>query len=42
MDIKQVRRKFDRIDASDVPECVEGFSPRFVRGIKRVLGGDRE
>lgn len=42
MDIKRVRRKFDRVDASEVSERVEGFSPDFVKGIKRVLGGDQE
>jgi len=40
MNIRSVRSKFDRIDASvSVDESVEGFSPEFVKGISRVLGG---
>jgi len=40
MSVSEVRKKFDRIDASvSVDESVEGFSPEFVKGISRVLGG---
>ena len=41
MNVKEVRSKFDRIDAGvSVDKSVEGFSSRFVEGISRVLGGD--
>lgn len=43
MSVSEVRKKFDRIDAEVlVDESVDGFSPRFVKGIGRILGGDQE
>ena len=41
MNIKMVRKKFDRIDAAvPVDKSVDGFSPAFVKGISKVLGGE--
>ena len=41
MNIKEVRSKFDRIDAAvSVDKSVDGFSPEFVKGIGKILGGD--
>lgn len=43
MNVKSVREKFDRIDAEVlVDKSFDGFSEEFVKGISRVLGGDKE
>jgi hypothetical protein len=39
MNIKKVRKVFDAADQVE-EKSFDGFSPRFVRGIGRVLGGD--
>jgi len=41
MNIKKVRRSFDAADQVE-KKSFDSFSPRFVRGISRVLGGDNE
>ncbi len=39
MNIKKVRQSFDAADMVE-EKSFDEFSPRFVRGISRVLGGD--
>jgi hypothetical protein len=39
LDIKKVRRSFDAADQVE-HKSFDGFSPEFVKGIGRVLGGE--
>lgn len=39
LDIKKVRKVFDAADQVE-EKSFDSFSPRFVEGISRVLGGD--
>jgi hypothetical protein len=42
MSVSELRKKFDRIDAEiPVDKSVDGFSEDFVKGISRVLGGEK-